>query len=104
MVGSHPVHAALYDPFMGIADRAGLAERRRKLIAEASGRVLEVGAGTGLNLRHYREVDQVLVIEPDAAMRKRLLRRVADAAVPVEVHELPIDIALFRGVRLRSST
>lgn len=91
MVGSHPVHAALYDPFMGLADRAGLADRRRRLIAEATGRVLEVGAGTGLNLRHYRNVEQVVVTEPDAAMRKRLLVRVADAAVPVEVHELPIE-------------
>lgn len=91
MVGSHPVHAALYDPLMGLADRAGLAERRRRLIAEATGRVLEVGAGTGLNLRHYRNVDTVVVTEPDAAMRKRLLARVADAAVPVSVHELPIE-------------
>jgi len=91
MVGPHPVHAALYDPFMGLVDRAGLAERRRRLIAEASGRVLEVGAGTGLNLRHYRNVDRVVVTEPDAAMRKRLLSRVAAAAVPVEVHELPIE-------------
>lgn len=91
MVGSHPVHAALYDPLMGLADRAGLAERRRRLISEASGRVLEVGAGTGLNLRHYRNVESVTVTEPDAAMHKRLLARVADAAVPVEVHELPIE-------------
>ena len=91
MVGSHPVHAAIYDPLMGLADRAGLAERRRRLISEATGRVLEVGAGTGLNLRHYRDVESVTVTEPDAAMHKRLLARVADAAVPVEVHELPIE-------------
>ena len=91
MVGSHPVHAALYDPLMGLADRAGLAERRRRLISEATGRVLEVGAGTGLNLRHYRNVESVTVTEPDAAMHKRLLARVADAAVPIEVHELPIE-------------
>ena len=91
MVASRPVHAALYDPLMGLVDRAGLAERRRRLLAQASGRVLEVGAGTGLNLRHYRDVDAVVMTEPDAAMRKRLLGRVADAAVPVEVHELPIE-------------
>ena len=91
MVKSHPIHAALYDPFMGVLDRAGLAERRRRLVAEASGRVLEVGAGTGLNLRHYRDVEHVTVTEPDAAMRRRLLARVASAAVPVEVREVPIE-------------
>ena len=68
---SHPVHAALYDPLMGLLDRAGMSERRRRLLAEASGRVLEVGAGTGLNLPHYRDVQSVLVTEPDAAMRRR---------------------------------
>lgn len=93
MVASRPIHAALYDPFAGLVDRAGVAERRRRLIAEASGRVLEVGAGTGLNLRHYRNVEAVVVTEPDAAMRKRVLARVSTAAVPVEVHELPIEVS-----------
>lgn len=90
-----PIHAALYDPIMGLVDRAGLAERRRRLLAEARGRVLEVGGGTGLNLRHYRagDVDSVLVLEPDAAMRNRLLRRVVSAPVPVEVHETTIEAA-----------
>ncbi len=46
----HPVHAFLYDPCMGIVDRIGLAERRRRLVSEARGRVLEVGAGTVRNL------------------------------------------------------
>lgn len=91
MVGPHPVHAALYDPLMRLAERGGLAEHRRRLVAEATGRVLEVGAGTGLNLRHYRDVDSVVVIEPDAAMRKRLLARVGSAAVGVEVRDTPIE-------------
>ena len=91
MVGQHPVHAALYDPFMGVVDRTGFAERRRRLVADARGKVLEVGAGTGLNLRYYRDVESVQVTEPDAAMRARMLARIADAAVPVEVHELPIE-------------
>jgi hypothetical protein len=34
----------------------GLGERRRRLIEQAEGRVVEIGAGTGLNFRHHRLV------------------------------------------------
>ncbi|MHB8467093.1 MAG: class I SAM-dependent methyltransferase, partial [Acidimicrobiales bacterium] len=56
-----------------------------------SGRVLEVGGGTGLDLVHYRDVPEVVVCEPDAAMRRALERRVARALVPVVVspHGVP---------------
>lgn len=87
----HPIHAFLYDPVMGVVDRAGMTERRRRLVAEARGEVVEVGGGTGRNLPHYRDVARVVVLEPDGAMRRRLLGRVASAAVPVEVHETGIE-------------
>ncbi|HET9443051.1 MAG TPA: class I SAM-dependent methyltransferase, partial [Acidimicrobiales bacterium] len=79
--------AVLYDPVMALADRAGLARLRRRLVAEARGRVLEVGSGTGRNLALYRDVEAVVALEPDDAMRDRLLRRIPAAAVPVEVHD-----------------
>ncbi|MBW3615185.1 MAG: class I SAM-dependent methyltransferase [Actinobacteria bacterium] len=90
-MAAHPIHALLYDPVMGLADRAGLGARRRRLVAEARGRVLEVGGGTGLNLPLYRDVEAVVVLEPDSSMRRRLLHRLATAAVPVEVHETTIE-------------
>ena len=49
------VGALLYDPFLALGERLGMAAHRRALLAGARGRVLEVGAGTGLNLRHYPE-------------------------------------------------
>lgn len=88
---SHPIHAAIYDPFMGLVDRAGMADRRRRLIADARGEVVEVGGGTGRNLAYYREVDRVVVLEPDAAMRTKLLARLSSARVDVEVHESGIE-------------
>lgn len=88
---SHPVHAFLYDPVMGLVDRAGMGARRRRLLSEARGQVVEVGGGTGRNLEHYRDVDRVVVLEPDPAMRRRLLPRVSSAAVPVEVHESGLE-------------
>jgi SAM-dependent methyltransferase len=92
----HALFAAVYDRMMGPAERAGLAARRRRLLAGASGRVLEVGGGTGANLAHYPgSVTQLVVLEPDAAMRDRLLAKVPGASVPVEVHEVGIEDAPF---------
>jgi ubiquinone/menaquinone biosynthesis C-methylase UbiE len=70
--------AAVYDPFLALGEHLGMRERRRALIAGAGGRVLEVGAGTGLNLPHYRDdLDALVLAEPDAAMARRLEQRVA---------------------------
>ena len=41
------VFSALYDPLLWVGERAGMAKRRQDLLAEASGRVLELGAGAG---------------------------------------------------------
>jgi SAM-dependent methyltransferase len=61
------------------------------LVAEAHGRVLEVDGGTGRNIPLYRDVESVTVLEPDAAMRRRVLDRIAAAAVAVEVHETGLE-------------
>jgi SAM-dependent methyltransferase len=95
----HPLFAAVYDRMMAVSEARGLAERRRTLLADARGRVLEVGAGTGLNLPYYRpeSVSTVVALEPDGAMRRRLLRRIGAgvATVPCEVHEASIEEAVF---------
>ena len=85
--------AALYDRLMASTERAGLAERRRRLLAGVEGRVLELGAGTGANLRHYAASDSVTVLEPDAGMRTRLVERVAEASVPVTVEDAALPTA-----------
>jgi ubiquinone/menaquinone biosynthesis C-methylase UbiE len=47
--------------------------------------VLEIGAGTGLNLRHYADDAELVLSEPDAAMAGRLRRRVAGRRRPATV-------------------
>jgi ubiquinone/menaquinone biosynthesis C-methylase UbiE len=79
------LYAAGYDWVMGGADRHGADEHRRRLVEEASGEVLEVGAGTGLNFRHYRAATSVVAVEPDLGMRARAQRRAQRASVAVEV-------------------
>src|SRR4051794_4136151 len=67
------VFAAIYDPSLWIGERAGMRGHRHDLLAQARGRTLEIGSGTGLKLRHYpRDVDDLVLAEPDPSMRKRL--------------------------------
>ncbi|WP_211216190.1 class I SAM-dependent methyltransferase [Patulibacter americanus] len=56
------------------SEAAGMRGIRRALVADAHGRVLEVGAGTGLNVEHYGAgVDELLLVEPAPAMREALV-------------------------------
>jgi len=70
------VFALLYNPFLWLGEIAGMRSRRSALLGNARGRVVEIGAGTGLNLAHYPdEVDELVLTEPDASMRRKLTRR-----------------------------
>ena len=69
--------AMVYDPFLWFGERAGMRRRRSTLLHDAVGRVVEIGAGTGLNVEHYPDgVAELLLAEPDPAMRRQLARRV----------------------------
>ena len=89
MKHAHPIVAAIYDRLDESAERQFLAALRRRLLTEARGRVLEVGAGTGRNFAHYPhpEVKEVVAVEPDPHMRRRAEARVAAAAVPIRLTE-----------------
>jgi ubiquinone/menaquinone biosynthesis C-methylase UbiE len=53
-----------------------MRSRRRELVRNARGRIVEIGAGTGLNVAHYADdLVELVLTEPDAAMRRRLARR-----------------------------
>jgi ubiquinone/menaquinone biosynthesis C-methylase UbiE len=69
-VTSHPIFAVFYRWAGWLGDRAGFAERRRRLLASAEGVVVEIGAGTGLSFRHYPTGVGVLATEPDPHMLK----------------------------------
>jgi ubiquinone/menaquinone biosynthesis C-methylase UbiE len=66
------------------SERAGQRETRRELLARASGRTLEVGAGSGLNLPHYTAaVTELVVSEPSPHMLAHLRSELAAHAPPV---------------------
>ena len=94
----------IYDPFLWWAEGAGMSERRRALLASARGSVLELGAGTGLNLRHYPdELDRLVLTEPGRHMARRLERRIdrlerRPEMVRAPVEALPFDEGVFDTV------
>ncbi len=67
--------SCVFDAVMKPLEISRLAERRARLLAEAGGRVLEVGAGTGANLRHYRLDSIEELVLSDLEIRPRLARR-----------------------------
>ena len=84
--------ASLYDTFLRGTVRAGLADRRRRLLSEAAGRTLELGSGTGLNLVHYPEaVEELVLTEPDPHMARRLRARAASLPRAPQVVEAPAE-------------
>src|SRR4051812_24623802 len=96
-MGDHRLFAAVYDRMTAPMEAQGFGQTRKELLAQACGQVLEIGGGTGANVCHYPadRVDHVAVLEPDGAMRRRLVARLADAPVPVEVHEAGIHEGPF---------
>ncbi|MSX02233.1 MAG: methyltransferase domain-containing protein [Actinobacteria bacterium] len=84
------IGALIYDRFlMGAPQQAGLADKRRQALAAAEGEVLEIGAGTGLNLTAYpREgITRLVCTEPNEAMARQLRARSGEAPIEPEVVE-----------------
>jgi ubiquinone/menaquinone biosynthesis C-methylase UbiE len=85
-VRSHPVFARVYEKVAEIGERRGGAEHRERMLAGLSGRVIEVGAGSGANFAHYpTTVSEVVAVEPEPYLRERAQRAAARAAVAVSV-------------------
>ena len=93
--------ALVYDSQMGKTDRAGLRSCREGVLADVAGDVLEVGAGTGLNLSIYPpDITSLTLTEPESPMLKRLRKRTAEVAphaivLRASAEDLPFDDDTF---------
>jgi ubiquinone/menaquinone biosynthesis C-methylase UbiE len=93
--------AYFYDNMTAGAEKAGLRTHRQALLAKASGRVLEIGGGTGANVPFYGSgVRSLTITEPSEPMARRLERRLGENQLPAEVvrapaEELPFDSDSF---------
>jgi ubiquinone/menaquinone biosynthesis C-methylase UbiE len=86
------VFALVYDPFLSLGEWTGVRTLRRDIVRRARGRTVEIGAGTGLNLMHYPDaVDELVLAEPDTAMRSRLEKRLHRAGRRGHVVDAPAE-------------
>jgi ubiquinone/menaquinone biosynthesis C-methylase UbiE len=93
----------IYDLFMIPQDRFGMWKLRAKTVGRARGRVLEVGIGSGLNIPYYKDVDELIGIDPDPVLLAKARKRAARAPFPVRLDEgdaqaLPYPDASFDTV------
>ncbi len=98
--------AALYDRGLKATEEAGLREIRREVLAAATGRTVDVGAGTGVNVELFpAAVTELVLAEPDPHMFKRLSAKLRDTeaehvAIQAPAESLPfadssIDTVVF---------
>ena len=81
-----------------------LREPRRRTLSAARGRILEIGFGTGMNLKYYPPaVRRIEAIDPDVDLDRFSAPRIASANIEVDFHHLdaehlPFDAASFDTV------
>lgn len=98
------IFAVLYDPSLALAERRSMRAIRQAVLSSATGRTLELGAGTGLNLPLYPPaVTSLTLTDPEPSMIRRLHRTARRNNSGVEIvqapgEHLPFDDAVFDTV------
>jgi ubiquinone/menaquinone biosynthesis C-methylase UbiE len=77
--------AKWYDFFMNPLEKTAFKALRKKLLSNATGSVLEIGSGTGVNFPFYIEAKSITAIEPSQYMLKNSVSKIQQATVPIEV-------------------
>jgi ubiquinone/menaquinone biosynthesis C-methylase UbiE len=95
--------APWYDLVEGIPDLLGLRKLRQKLLARASGEILEVAVGTGKNLPHYHRSSHITAVDVSEKMlsvaRKRAKRLSLEVAfIVTDAEALPFSDKSFDTV------
>lgn len=87
---------AIYDWIMAPGERGRLGQWRRATMAPARGRVLEIGAGTGLGFAHYHPDAWVVATEPNLAMLERAGERARRADATIVLVAADAELLPFR--------
>lgn len=81
------VFPKLYDLAMKPLEKTRFKKVRSDLIRNATGKVLEIGSGTGINFPYYEQAESVAAIEPNPQMSRLAVRRGRSAHVPITLYE-----------------
>ncbi|RYG73508.1 class I SAM-dependent methyltransferase [Lentibacillus lipolyticus] len=93
----------LYDAIMRPLEKRKFKRIRTKLVEQATGKVLEIGSGTGANFPYYRNTVSVDAIEPNPVMRERSQKNRAQSPASIQVwdaaaEQLPFEDDTFDSV------
>src|SRR5438128_4801809 len=97
-ITSHRLFAAYYERVShSRAERNFMEPLRKEIAGQASGVVLEIGAGNGLNFSFYQpgQVERVEAIEPDTAMLRYARERLNTARVPITLTQAAVEALPF---------
>lgn len=84
--------ARFYDLSLARGERAGMGDLRAAVLADSRGDVLEIGAGTGLNLGHYpQSVSSLTLTDPEAPMVSLLRKTAAGHPLEPRIMEAPAE-------------
>lgn len=91
----HKWFASLYDRMLASEEKNFLAAIREEMLKDVRGEVLEIGAGTGLNFRHYPDGVHVVATEPDPYMLARARKRAAEVSKNIELQQVGAEALPF---------
>lgn len=101
--GLRPTYARVVAGICPPMDRGGLAGHRKRFLSGLSGRVLEIGAGSGMNVPRYpAEVTALVAQEPEPYLCDLIRQQAEKVAFDVEImggvaERLPFEPGEFDG-------
>lgn len=81
--------SSIYDPFMKSVEAASLGERRRNLLSDLRGEILEIGTGTGVNFQYYHHDVKITSVEPSVAMYEYAAEKIKEHPLADNIQHLP---------------
>lgn len=89
---NHPLCSRLYVKQAEAAEGRGLADQRQSMLRGLAGSVLEIGAGNGMNFRHYpATVTSVEAFEPDPYLRRFAAEAAEQASITIQLGNAPAE-------------
>jgi ubiquinone/menaquinone biosynthesis C-methylase UbiE len=86
------VFAALYDRIMRRGEERGMGRCRGELVANARGRTLEIGTGTGANIPYYPDdLEELILAEPFEPMRRRMQHKLSESGKSARTLSAPAE-------------